>query len=228
LQAESNEIFCGGVISKLLSSWSEWLVRGEEVVMLIIDEILECGRRNQELIIGNESILPIIKVVTDEVLTNEASEFEECPAQAEHIECLVQPHLVALLRIHELNNIETFWFCEPAGILTILAVVEFVLAFWGWRRDKRAQEIDFVLTNESSRSQSLSPLFTLLRCSLALANSFLSSGLFLGRQLLFSRDGAGLVPFLGENLLFLKLLLVLLRSLGDFLSLLRQLFLKFD
>ena len=41
LEAEADEVLGGRVVCKLFACWGEWLLRGEEAVVLIVDELFE-------------------------------------------------------------------------------------------------------------------------------------------------------------------------------------------
>ena len=47
LEAEANEVLGSGVVSELVAGGREGLLRGQEIVVLIVDELLEsrCGEQ---------------------------------------------------------------------------------------------------------------------------------------------------------------------------------------
>lgn len=159
--------------------------------------------------------MPVILVVADVVLANKSTEFQEGPPHAHDVECFVELNLRAVLGIHELNDVEAFRLREPAHV--VLGDEELVLTI-RWRHEG-AQEVDFILSDVSARSEGILTLFALLSSFLHLVNCSLPSRLLLSSQFFFSGDGLRLVLLARYLLLFLQLLLALLEALRNFLPL---------
>lgn len=77
LQAESNEIFGNLIIAEFVAGGSVLLFRSEEIVSLIIDKLFESRCREKKLVIGNQTVLSVVVVITDVILADKAPELQE-------------------------------------------------------------------------------------------------------------------------------------------------------